>query len=101
MINARCTVRNDQRSWPLRSQQLSREAWQYNDRIMSPSTNTKLWFRGRILNFRTIARVFGFPNSYVLPEELPDNAIRTLLGNAICVPMIGGVFLAVLSTVKL
>ena len=100
MINARCTVRDDQRSWPLRSQQLSREAWQHNDRIMSPSTNTKLWFRGRILNFRTIARVFGLPDSFVLPE-LPDSAIRTLLGNAICAPMVGGVFLAVLSTVKL
>ena len=83
------------------SQSIDREPWFCNGRILSPHKQMKLFYAGCpgcILDFVTVFNIMGWPYDEVhVPDELSSSAIRSLLGNMLSPPVIGGVLAAVFS----
>ena len=70
---------------------LGRKPWSRKG-IRGVSTHSKIYFHGAksILNISTIFQAFGWdPEDLVLPETMPEHAVRTMLGNMVAVPTIG------------
>ena len=71
-------------------------AWISGGRVYSPVCQSKFWFRGQTIDFRSTLALLGWPKTMVkVPVDMVDSDERILTGNMISPPVIGGVFLAV------
>ena len=66
--------------------------------MRTPSTNTKIYYKGKVLNAKTMFNCMGMDSSSVtIPKDVSASSIRTLIGNMMAVPVVGAIELAVLS----
>ena len=77
------------------SQSFARQAWVSGGRIQSPVCQSKFWHQGQIIDFRSTLAFLGWPKIRVnWTAAMTDSDARSLTGNMISPPVIGGVFLA-------
>ena len=72
-----------------------------NGTITTPTTGSKLWYRGKMLGPRTMFNILGWPDAASMqwPDHLPKAKLQNICGNMIAVPTIGKVMVAVLASV--
>ena len=84
------------------SQTVSRMPWTINGLLPSPTTNSKIWYDGKVLSPKLLAEMLGWPRESLKAWHLvPETNAKVLIGNIISTPVIGGIFLAMLSAAPL
>ena len=78
------------------SQSLERVKFRTDGLMPTVTTGSKIWFEDRVMPPSILFTCNGWPaNRAILPASIPPSAYSRLLGNIVCVPVIGSVMLAV------
>ena len=82
------------------SQTLVRCPWRVGT-FTSPSSSTKLVYQNKVVGVKSMFCLLGWPMSRLtLPPSLSENHFKTLVGNIISTPMMGGVLAAVFGSIQ-
>lgn len=80
------------------SQKPTWEPWTASGKLKSPTTNSKLVYKGRFVPTSVLFSCLGWPDGVAqVPDDITDRQARILLGNIISPPVIGGIFTAILA----
>ena len=64
--------------------------WRTDKRIPSLTTTSKIVFNGKILGYKSLFNMMGWPrNGFVIPDGLYQTDLNRMLGNMLCPPMVG------------
>ena len=79
------------------SQSPCRTPWS-TQRMPSVTRNTKIFFQEQILTPRDMLCLMGWkPGSFSIPQDVGSAQIKCMLGNMLCPPVIGAMFLAIMA----
>ena len=82
------------------SSMVNRAPWTIGH-LISPGTNSKYWYRNKILTEEQVLRVLGWDvEELETPSQFKPRDMRVLVGNTISPPVIGGIIAAILAQVS-